>query len=60
MTQPLRVTQVQQGMACFPFHCTVAPSGPGRTPETGALTALHSDRGGVKPGSQHDPWFFSK
>lgn len=30
MTQPLTVTrhQAEQGMACFPFHCTVAWAGP--------------------------------
>lgn len=30
MTQPLTVTlhQAEQGLTCFPFHCTVALAGP--------------------------------
>jgi len=45
MTQPLRVTrhQAEQGMACFPFHCTVAPARP----------HLHSrNRSALGPGSR--------
>lgn len=45
MTQPLTVTrhQAEQGMACFPFHCTVALAKP----------RLHSrNRRALSPGSR--------